>query len=179
MRVFDRHKCHEFHERYARRTVSCDCILEFTEVLWLRWCLSGTHVYAFCVPCSRRLTANVTAATEQYYLREHSRRIFTTVFTRALTYCRRERSHKGEITRTALVKISYGGVPLYLPSEYRFYSVCATLRSPTGRYHGIVHPPLSDRAAALNFIARTPIESHSTFYHRIHARIMRNVLQFV
>lgn len=74
------------------------------------------HARTYFAPqVPRRLTACVAVRLERHYLREHSRRSSTTVFTRVLTYCRRERSHKGEITRTTLVKISYGSVPLCLP----------------------------------------------------------------
>lgn len=68
----------------------------------------------FCAARSRRLTANVTAG-QRSIIYENTPGTFSRQFPRALTYCRRERSHKGEITRTTLVKISYGDVPLYLP----------------------------------------------------------------
>jgi len=102
---------------FSRRAISCDTFGARLESLIALMSLRHARISrrTFRDTWQRMWRRGGRGRTERHYLREHSRRISTTVFTRALTYCRRERSHKGEITWATHVKISYGGVPLCPP----------------------------------------------------------------
>lgn len=148
---------HKFRERSG--PVSCDTFGVLVSLIALMF-LWHARTYS-----ARRTFATPDSDGEKrHYLREHSRRISTTVFTRALTYCRRERSHKGEITRTTLVKISYGGVPRCVCHVWIWILLCMCNPMggpPPGWYRGTVHPPTSDCAASTAYTCFEYYISHA------------------